>query len=138
MTRTEVIRELIRLGEESHAYWEKELRKRHPRYPIVQPGEDSGPQPPVDDQIQRLLKSLSETDLYIVLTLMYLGRGDFDLEHLKSGFLTMKESFPSRDAVMDQLLRKQVLSEYLADAMEEIRQGCIDVDSANFEARLAS
>jgi len=76
--------------------------------------------------------------LYILLTLMYVGRGDFDLNHLKSGYLRMKESFPSRDSVIDQMVGMGVLSEYLADAMEEIRQGHIDVDTATFEASVAT
>ena len=55
MTRSETIRELIRLGELSGAYWAKELPRRHPKYPLVQVGEDSGPPPPEDKQIQDLL-----------------------------------------------------------------------------------
>ena len=43
MTRTEALKELIRLGERSRAYWDKELPKRHPKWPLVQTGEDSGP-----------------------------------------------------------------------------------------------
>jgi hypothetical protein len=138
VTRTDIIRELIRLGERSHAYWDQQLPRRHPKYPLIQPGEDSGPPPPEDAEIQQLLNTLPERDLYILLTLMYVGRGDFDLHHFKSGYRKMKDSFPSRDLVIDQMTGTQVLSEYLADALEEIEQSHLNVDSPSFEASVAS
>src|SRR5438552_15774144 len=138
MTRSEAIRELIRLGELSRAYWDKELHRRHPKYPLVQVGEDSGPPPPEDKQIQDLLKALPERDLYILLTLMYVGRGDFDLGRLRSAYLKMKETFPNRDLVIDQMTGKNVLSEYLTDALEEISERHIDLDSPSFVASTVS
>ena len=137
-TRTEALHELIRLGELSRAYWSKELPKHHPKYPIVQHGEASGPPPPEDKQIHDLLNGLPEPDLYILLTLMYLGRGDFDLNHLASGYRKIKNAFPERELVIDQMLGKTVLSEYLIDAMDEIREGRIDLDSQSFETSIAS
>lgn len=133
MTRKELIQELIRLGELSRAYWDTELPRRHPKYPIVQQGEDSGPPAPADRQIHDLLDALNERDLYILLTLVYLGRGDFDLKHLRSAFRKMKDSFPDRELAIDQITSKTVLSEYLMDAMQEIRDSDIDVDSQSFE-----
>jgi hypothetical protein len=138
MTRTEAIQELIRLGELSRAYWNTELHRRHPKYPIIQHGEDSGPPPPEDKQIHDLLNALPERDLYILLTLMYLGRGDFDLDHLALGYRKMKDAFPKRELAIDQMTGRTVLSEYLMDALEEIRQGHIDLDSQSFETSVAS
>lgn len=134
MTRTHAIRELIRLGELSH----KELLKRHPDYPIVHSGEDSSPPSNVDEQIHDLLKDLPERDLYILLALMYVGRGDFDINHLKAAYLKMKDIFPSRDLAIYQMMGKAVLSEYLADAMDEVTDHHIDLDSPSFETLIAN
>lgn len=132
MTRSETIRELIRLGELTRAYWAKELPRRHPKYPLVQVGEDSGPPSPEDKQIHDLLNALPERDLYILLTLMYVGRGDFDLSRLRSAYAKMKEAFPNRALAIGQMTGTNVLSEYLTDAMEEIRERHIDLDSPSF------
>lgn len=132
MMRSEAIRELIRLGELSHAYWAKELPRRHPKYPLVQVGEDSGPPPPEEKQIRDLLNTLSERDLYIILSLMYIGRGDFDLGHLRSAYARMREAFPDRTLVIDQMIGTSVLAEYLTDALDEVRERHIDLDSPSF------
>lgn len=137
MTRTELIQELIRLGEISREYWSEELPKRHPKYPIVQEGEDSGPLPLADRQIRDLLQNLTESELYILLTLMYLGRGDFDLDHLKSGYAKMQRMFTKREMIIDQLAGKPGFSEYLMDAMDEIKQRHIDLDNPSFEVALS-
>ena len=83
MTRTDALKELIRLGERSRDYWERELPKRHRKWPLVQSGESSGPPPPEDAEIKKLLKSLQEEDLYLLCLLMYVGRGDFHIDQLR-------------------------------------------------------
>ena len=76
MRLSEVVREVIRLGDASRAYWDRELPKHHPHYPVIRAGEDSAPPSPEDAQIQALLKSLPENQLYALLLLTYVGRGD--------------------------------------------------------------
>jgi|SRR5579884_89069 len=132
MKLSEAVREIIRLGDASRAYWDRELPKRHPHYPIIRPGEDSGPPPPEDAQIQALLKSLPEDQLYALILLMYVGRGDFSADHLFSAYQTMKEMFPSKDLAIAQMTENWTLAEYLMDAMEELQKRHIDLDSLEF------
>src|SRR5438132_1508587 len=100
MRLTETVREAIRVGDRSRAYWDRELPKRHPHYPLVRPGEDSGPPPPEDAQLQTLLESLPEDQLYALISLMYVGRGDFSADRLLPAYETMKETFPSRQTAI--------------------------------------
>ena len=93
MTRTEALKELIRLGERSRHYWERELPKRHPKWPLVQSGESSGPPPPEDAEIRELLRSLREEDLYLLCLLMYVGRGDFDIDHLGPAYRKTRDEW---------------------------------------------
>lgn len=132
MTRSETLKELIRLGERSRAYWDRELPKRHPRWPVVQSGEESGPSPPEDAEIAKILAALPEEDLFILCLLMYVGRGDFDMDHLKAAYQSIRNTFPSRELAIDQLLGKRALSEYLTDAWDEVQKRHINVDSPSF------
>jgi hypothetical protein len=131
---SEAVREVIRLGDASRAYWDRELPRRHPHYPIIRAGEDSGPPPPEDAQIQALLESLPEDQLYALILLTYVGRGDFSADHLLPAYQTMKEMFPSRDMAIAQIIGFKTLAEYLTDALEEIHKRRIDLDSLKFSS----
>ena len=96
MKLSEAVQEVIRLGDASRAYWDRELPKHHPHYPVIRAGEDSAPPPPEDAQIQALLKSLPEDQLYALILLTYVGRGDFSADDLLPAYQTMKEIFPSK------------------------------------------
>jgi hypothetical protein len=132
MKFSEAVREIIRLGDASRAYWDRELPKHHPHYPKIRAGEDSGPPPPEDAQIQALLESLPEDQLYALILLMYVGSGDFSADHLLPAYQTMKEMFPSKDLAIAQMTENWTLAEYLTDAMEEIQKRNIDLDSLKF------
>jgi hypothetical protein len=137
MKLSEAVREVIRLGDASRAYWDRELPKHHPHYPLIRADEDSAPPPPEDAQIQSLLKSLPEDQLYAIILLMYVGRGDFSADDLLPAYQTMKETFPSKDLAIAQMSGKNTLAEYLTDAMEEIQKRHIDLDNLKF-ARTAA
>ena len=105
--------------------------------PLIRAGEDSAPPPPEDAQIQSLLKSLPEDQLYALILLTYVGRGDFSADHLLPAYQTMKETFPSKDLAIAQMTGKKTLAEYLTDAMEEIQKRHIDLDSLKFASTVA-
>ena len=132
MKLSELIREVIRLGDASRAYWDRELPKHHPHYPLIRAGEDSAAPPPEDAQIQALLNSLPEDQLYALMLLTYVGRGDFSADHLEPAYQTVKEILPSRDLAIAQISAHKTLAEYLTDAMEEIRKRHIDLDDLKF------
>ena len=50
MKLSETVKEVIALAEVIRNYWDTELPKRHPDYPFVHPGEDSGPPPPEEER----------------------------------------------------------------------------------------
>src|SRR5438876_11190082 len=113
MKLSEVVREVIRLGDASCAYWDRELPKHHPHYPVIRAGEDSGPPPPEDAQILTLLKNLPENQLYALILLAYVGRGDFSADNLLPAYQNIRETFPSRDLTIAQLTGTKTLAEYL-------------------------
>jgi len=132
MTRTEALHELIRLGKQYRDYWNRALPLRHPKWPLIQTGENSGPSPEDEAEIQAFLASLDEEDLYLLCLLMHVGRGDYDIDQLWPAYQKLRDAFPSRDVAMDQLLGKPELSEYLTEAWEEVQQRHIDLDHLSF------
>jgi hypothetical protein len=104
---------------------------------VIRPGEDSGPPPPEDAQIQALLKSLPEDQLYTLLLLMYVGRGDFRSDDLMAANQTLKETFSSKDLAIAEMTEQSALAEYLTDAMEGIQKRHIDPDSLKFASTAA-
>lgn len=137
MKLSEVVREIIRLGDASRAYWDRELPKHHPHYPVILADESSAPPPPEDAQIQALLKSLPEDQLYTVTLLTYMGRGDFTADRLKSAYRTIKEILPSKELAIAQITEQKTLGEYLTDAIAEIQKHHIDLDSLTFPGAVA-
>src|SRR5438874_3027594 len=103
MKLSEIVNEVIRLSDASRAYWDRELPKHHPHYPIIRAGESLAPAPPEDAQIQALLKSLPENQLYALILLTYVGRGDFSADNLLTAYQSLKDTFPSRDLAIAQL-----------------------------------
>ena len=103
MKLSEVVREIICLGDASRAYWDRELPKHHPHYPVILAEERSAPPPPEDAQIQALLKSLPEDQLYAVALLTYVGRGDFRADRLIPAYRTIKETLPSKELAIAQI-----------------------------------
>jgi hypothetical protein len=137
MKLSEVVQEVIRLGDASRAYWDRELPKHHPHYPLIGAGEESPPPPPEDVQIHALLMSLPDDQLYALLLLTYVGRGDFSADHLPSAYQSMKEAFPSADLAIAQMSEMNTLAEYLTDAMEAIQKRHIDLDNLKLASSVA-
>jgi hypothetical protein len=137
MKLSEAVREIIRLGDASRAYWDRELPKRHPHYPVIRAGEGSAPPPPEDAQIQALLESLPEDQVFALLLLTYVGRGDFSADDLLPAYQAMKETFSTKDLAIAQMTETKALAEYLTDAMEEIQKRHIDLDCPKFKSPVA-
>ncbi len=137
MKLSEVVREVIRLGDGSRAYWDAELPKHHPHYPVILAEERSAPPPPEDARIQELLNSLPEEQLYAVALLTYVGRGDFAVDRLMPAYQTIKEILPSKEVAIAQITGQKTLSEYLSDAISEIQKRHISLDSLTFPSAVA-
>lgn len=128
MKLSETAAKVIDLSTAIDNYWNAELPKRHPHYPVVSPGEDSGPPPPESLQLENLLRGLSKDDVYTLTLLMHLGRGDFGPENLTANYEALKKRFPKPDRAIAQLIGKASLADYLTDGMAELEKNGLDVD----------
>ncbi len=128
MTLSNTANEVIRLAERIREYWDVELPKRHPNYPIIDASEDSGPPPPEEAQLRKLLDGLPADTIYELILLMYLGRGDIDTRDLAGDLQQMRDTFPKPAHAISQMVGKVPLGEYLSDGLERLRNDGIDVD----------
>jgi Protein of unknown function (DUF3775) len=129
MKLSQAVEKVIALARAIREYWETELPKRHPDYPVVRPGEKPLPPPAQEKQLTKLLATLPKEFVYQIGLLMYLGRGDFDASELEEQYDTLKENFDNTAALASQLTQKAPLADYLQDGLAELKKHGLDVDS---------
>jgi hypothetical protein len=132
MKLSETAANVIDLATVIRDYWNTELPKRHPNYPVVHPGEDSGPSPPEEANLRSFLEKLTDDEIYKLILLMYLGRGDFGTENLAMRYRTLKDRFRKRELAISQMEGKAPLADYLTDGMAELQKNNIDLDHLTF------
>ncbi len=128
MKLSETTEEVIRLAEQVHRYWSQELPKRHPKYPLVQPGEDDGPPPPEENRLRELLANLSADQLYQLALIMYLGRGDFEPADIAKQYGSVRTRFGEPKWAAMQLMGKASLADFLREGLDKLRDSRLDVD----------
>lgn len=130
MRFSDTAKEVISLAESIRRYWDAELPKHHPDYPWIRSGEDSGPPPPEEEKLRDLLDKLPDEDIYKLISIMYVGRGDFEFEadHIGEIYEQMKSTFDSPSIAASQMMSKGPLAEYLADGLAELEKKGVDVD----------
>lgn len=128
MKLSEAARRAIDLAWVVRDYWDAELPRRHPDYPLVHPGEDDGPPPPEEAKLRALLKDLPEDVLYKLFFLMRHNRWGPEPEDLGRDFRDLKEDFPERDEVIEVMMGQAPLAAYLEDGLERLRDLEIDPD----------
>jgi hypothetical protein len=128
MTLSEAAQKAIDLASKVSDYYEAELPKRYRNYPLVSPGEEDPPPPPEEGELQAFLESLSDEVVYQLISIMYLGRGDFGVNDLAEYYQDLKGTFGERQYVLSQMTGQAPLADYLLDGLEELRKHRIDVD----------
>jgi hypothetical protein len=132
MKLSQAAKKVIALAQAIREYWDAELPKRHPDYPLVHPGEDSGPPPPEEKKLRDFLSRLPEDVIYQLALIMDLGRGDFETNDLAGHYETLKETFGKPDRAASQMMAKAPLAEYLTDGLAQLKKNGIDVDHLTF------
>jgi hypothetical protein len=132
MKLSETVSKVIALAEAIRTYWDTELPKRHPDYPFVHPGEDSGPPPPEAKKLKNLLARQPEDVIYKLALIMCLGRGDFGADDLAAQYAAVKQAFGKRAWAAARIREKASLADDLQDGLAELKRRGIDVDQLLF------
>jgi hypothetical protein len=128
MKLSETANEVIALAEAIRDYWDAELPKRHPDYPLVHPGEDDGPPPPEEKQLKNLLEHLPADVIYKLALIANLGWGDCKTADLGKQYQKVKEKYGPPDEAAAYLASQPSLEDDLTDGLAQLKKNGIDVD----------
>lgn len=128
MKLSETLKKVIDLARTIDDYWERELPKRHPQYPIVQEGADSGPPPPEEKRLRDLFKSLSDETIYKIALIMHLGRDDFNIQNIAESYKSIKERYKKAEHAANRMIFYSPLADQLFEGLEKLTEEGIDVD----------
>jgi hypothetical protein len=133
MKLSEVAEKVIALARRVREYYDAELPKWYPDYPLINPAQDGPPSPKEEQELRNLLRSLPADTIYRLILVMYLGRGDFGVEDLAGNYEALKQTFGKPEWAASQMLEKAPLGEYLADGLSELNRHRIPVDDLPLE-----
>jgi Protein of unknown function (DUF3775) len=132
MKLSETANEVMALANAIQEYWNTELPKRHPNYPLVRPGDEDGPPPPQQKELEHLLASLPEDVLYQLAFLVYLGKGYFVAKDLASHYEEVKQRVGTPEEAVSELADTASLGDSLEFGLEKLKRQSIDVDHLTF------
>jgi hypothetical protein len=122
MSKVRALAELIR------DYWERELPKRHPHYPLVYDGEDDGPPPPEEKKLRQLLARLPGETLYKIALIMNVGGHAVPVSDLGGGYQQLQEEFENPSDLASFLTVRAQLADDLEEGVEMLESQHIDLD----------
>ena len=132
MKFSEALDTVIALAGTIRDYWNVELPKRHPDYPWVHPGEDSGPPPPEEKILTDFLLGLPEEDIYKIGLVQCVGQWYFGTADLAGHYEEVKEMLGSRDEAITLLVADASLADWLTDGLARLKKDRIDMDQLSF------
>lgn len=128
MTFSEVVARVTELATAINAYWDTELRKVHPRYPIVNPDIPDPPPPPEEEELRRFLGARPAEEVHKLMAIYHLGVGRFKPADFPG---------PARPDGLPELMTDEIidefatgdLSEFLLVGVHDLRAAGIDLNA---------
>jgi hypothetical protein len=133
MNFSEVVHKVIDLSGKIRDYYDTEMPKRFPNYPLINSAagesEEDVPPPPEEKELSDFLASLPEETIYQLYLLMHLGRWEFSANDLAENYERLKKMVETAEnAVFEMTAFDTTLGGNLLDGLEELRQHKINID----------
>lgn len=129
---SEAANKVIDLSAKIRDYYDAELPKRYPNYPLVELDQidtEDVPPPPEEKELKDFLATLPAETIYQLFLIMHFGRGGFGPKDLAVNYENIKEMIGDADeAVAEMMDLKATLADELSDGLEELRQHKIIAD----------
>lgn len=129
MELNEAVKAVIALAEAVRDYWNTELPKRLPDYPIVRPTDPPVPPPPEQQKLLELLASLPDDTVFKLALIMHLGRGR-GTRNLARQYEAVKERYGGAKFAAALMAERASLADDLVEGMAELRRNHIDLEAA--------
>ena len=90
---------------------------------------DSSARQAIEKDLRAFLKPLKAAEIYMLATLMYLGRDGGGVAGLMDRYQQMSDTFGTPERAIDQMLTKSGLHKYLRTSLEMLETAGIEVDT---------
>jgi hypothetical protein len=129
MKLSEAVNRVIDLGSKIYDYYDAELPKWHPNYPLVNLDDKEPPPPPEEKELGDFLASLPEDMVYQLMLVMNVGSTLAETDTLADYYEEMKGEFKDTEDAVSFLMKKLAsLAFDLSEGLEELRKHKINVD----------
>ena len=128
MKLSDAIRRASELSEAINTYWLRESPKRHPRYPLIYPGEEPPPPPPEEAELEAFLRSLPLEDLHRMITVSAVGQYTVRPRAFATGVEQAGQQYPDSFTAALHLASTGLLHEMFADGLEKLRKAGVDIE----------
>ena len=129
MKLSEAANRVIDLAGKVREYYETELRKRYPNYPLVGLDEETVPPPPQEKELSDFLATLSDEIIYQLMLIVHLVRGRCSVDDLGAHYESLKDTVGDPEEAAEEMMWfKASLADELSDGLEELREHKINVD----------
>jgi hypothetical protein len=118
----------IALAQKVCDYYEEEMPKYRPNYPLEGPDDEEPPPPPEEAKLRTLLEGLPMETLEQLNLLMNLGRWTVTVDDLASHYEDWKGTFGTPGEAVAWLIGEASLASYLENALDELRKHKINID----------
>ncbi len=129
MKFSEVVERVVNLSATINAYWDTELHKLHPRYPLIDdPDIPDPPPPPQAEEMRQLLRARPAEEVRKLMAIYRLGVGYFRPGEFPGPARPDGLPEPTTDGIIDELASGD-LSEFLLVGVHELRATGIDLNA---------
>ena len=129
MKLSDAIRRASELSEAINEYWLRESPKRHPRYPLIYPGEEPPPPPPEEAELEAFLASLPLEDLHRMIAVSEVGKYFCRPREFAAGVEKARQEYPDTFTAALQLSSTGLLHEMFADGLADLRKAGVEVEA---------
>src|ERR1043165_5558853 len=129
MKLSQAAERVIALARKVRKYYDTELPKRYPDYPIIDPAQEGPPPPKEERELRNFLRSLPSETIYRLMLVMCLGREDFGTDDLRGSYEALKHTFGKPELAASRMIATTPLAAYLSDGLLELKRHRIPVDN---------
>lgn len=128
MKLSDAVNKVIDLAGKISNYYETELPKKYPNYPIVDLDEENFPPPPETKELNDFLATLTDETIYQLMLIASLGRDESDADNLAEEYEKLQKEWGTSGQEAFKLMNMASLAEELSYGLEKLRTHKIPVD----------
>ncbi len=129
MKLSDAIRRASELSEAINTYWLRESPKRHPRYPLIYPGEEPPPPPPEEAELEAFLRSLPLEQLHLLVAIADVGAVFSRAKRFEATLADACRQYPETEWAVNRLVSQGLLHDYFADGLGALARAGVDAES---------